>query len=320
MTTAWFCFLAAMITVYVVLDGFDLGVGALHLLVARDEEEREAATAAIGPVWNGNEVWLIASGGVLFLAFPKAYAAAFSGLYFGLIIVLWLLVGRGLALELRHQIANPLWRSACDAVFALSSGTLALVFGVALGNVVRGVPLGPDGYFHLTFFQSLNWYALLIGVFGLVALCAALGPEAELHLIDPFGHHPTALPSGWGATERASRRVVARAARHGGPRVIWHVERSEDTARSWTAPVDLVFVDGDHAEDATRLDWELWHAHIAPGGHVLFHDAREGRPDGRGLTGPTRVVDELFRGAQALGGWSIAAEVDRTVAVRKNIR
>ena len=172
MTTAWFCFLAVMITVYVVLDGFDLGVGALHLLVARDEEEREAATAAIGPVWNGNEVWLIASGGVLFLAFPKAYAAAFSGLYFGLIIVLWLLVGRGLALELRHQIANPLWRSACDAVFALSSGTLALVFGVALGNVVRGVPLGPDGYFHLTFFQSLNWYALLIGVFGLVALCA----------------------------------------------------------------------------------------------------------------------------------------------------
>ena len=153
-----------------------------------------------------------------------------------------------------------------------------------------------------------------------VALCAALGPEAELHLIDPFGHHPTALPSGWGATERASRRVVARAARHGGPRVIWHVERSEDTARSWTAPVDLVFVDGDHAEDATRLDWELWHAHVAPGGHVLFHDAREGRPDGRGLTGPTRVVDELFRGAQALGGWSIAAEVDRTVAVRKNIR
>src|SRR5947209_4375515 len=153
-----------------------------------------------------------------------------------------------------------------------------------------------------------------------VALCAALGPEAELHLIDPFGHHPTALPSGWGATERASRRVVARAAHNGGPRVIWHVERSEDTARSWTAPVDLVFVDGDHAEDATRLDWELWHAHIAPGGHVLFHDAREGRPDGRGLPGPTRVVDELFRGAQALGGWSIAAEVDRTVAVRKNIR
>jgi cytochrome bd ubiquinol oxidase subunit II len=171
MATVWFCFLALMITLYVVLDGFDLGVGALHLMLAKTPEEREQATAAIGPVWNGNEVWLIAGGGVLFLAFPKAYAGAFSGLYFGLIIVLWLLVGRGLALELRHQIHHPLWEAACDAVFCLSSAALALVFGVALGNVVRGVPLGPDGYFSLPLFHTLNWYALLIGVFGLVVLC-----------------------------------------------------------------------------------------------------------------------------------------------------
>jgi cytochrome d ubiquinol oxidase subunit II len=172
MGTLWFCFLAVMVTIYVVLDGFDLGVGTLHLLVARTEEEREQTTAAIGPVWNGNEVWLIASGGVLFLAFPAAYAAAFSGLYFGLIIVLWLLVGRGLALELRHQLDNPLWRSACDTIFALSSAGLALVFGVALGNVVRGVPLTRSGYFSLPLFDTLNWYALLIGVFGLVVLAA----------------------------------------------------------------------------------------------------------------------------------------------------
>ena len=98
MSTAWFCFLAVMVAMYVVLDGFDLGVGALHLGLAKTDEEREQSTAAIDPVWNGNEVWLIASGGILFLAFPAAYAAAFSGLYFGLIIVLWLLVGRGLAL------------------------------------------------------------------------------------------------------------------------------------------------------------------------------------------------------------------------------
>jgi cytochrome d ubiquinol oxidase subunit II len=172
MQTAWFWFLAVMITFYVVLDGFDLGVGALHLLLARDERERAEATAAIGPVWNGNEVWLIAAGGVLFMAFPKAYASAFSGLYFGLIIVLWLLVGRGLALELRHQLDHPLWRTACDTAFALSSGALALVFGVALGNVVRGVPLAANGYFSLPLFHILNWYGLLVGVFGLVVLAA----------------------------------------------------------------------------------------------------------------------------------------------------
>src|SRR5690349_25093838 len=131
MPTVWFCFLAVMVAMYVVLDGFDLGVGTLHLFLGKTEEEREEAAAAIGPIWNGNEVWLIAGGGLLFLAFPAAYAAAFSGLYFGLIIVLWLLVGRGLALELRHQLDNPLWRQACDAVFCLSSAALALVFGVA---------------------------------------------------------------------------------------------------------------------------------------------------------------------------------------------
>jgi len=174
MATLWFCFLAVMVTMYVVLDGFDLGVGALHLWLAKTPEERQQATAAIGPVWNGNEVWLIAGGGVLFLSFPAAYAGAFSGLYFGLIIVLWLLVGRGLALELRHQINHPLWEAACDAVFCLSSATLALVFGVALGNVVRGVPLGPDGYFSLPLFHILNWYALLIGVFGLTAVAILL--------------------------------------------------------------------------------------------------------------------------------------------------
>jgi cytochrome d ubiquinol oxidase subunit II len=168
--TVWFCLLAFMIVVYVVLDGFDLGVGALHRILSRSEHDRDEATELIEPVWDGNEVWLIAAGGVLFLGFPKAYAAAFSGFYFPLIIVLWLLVGRGLGLELRRQSANPLWRTACDTVFWLSSGALAFMFGVALGNVVRGVPLGPDGYFRAPLFDLLNWYGLLIGVFGLVVL------------------------------------------------------------------------------------------------------------------------------------------------------
>jgi cytochrome d ubiquinol oxidase subunit II len=170
MATVWFCLLAFMITVYVVLDGFDLGVGALHRILGRTEAERDESTALIGPVWDGNEVWLIAAGGVLFLGFPPAYAASFSGFYFGLIIVLWLLVGRGLGIELRHHIDNPLWRAACDTVFWLSSAALALMFGVTLGNVVRGVPLGPDGYFRAPLFDLLNWYGLLIGLFGLVVL------------------------------------------------------------------------------------------------------------------------------------------------------
>jgi cytochrome d ubiquinol oxidase subunit II len=187
MATVWFIFLALMITIYVVLDGFDLGVGALHRILARNDREREEATSTIGPVWDGNEVWLIAAGGVLFLAFPKAYAAAFSGLYLGLILVLWLLVGRGLGIELRHQLDNPLWHSAWDTVFWLSSAALALVFGVALGNVVRGVPLRPNGYFHLPLFQILNWYALLVGVFGLVVLTAHGATFLAARLASPLG-------------------------------------------------------------------------------------------------------------------------------------
>jgi cytochrome bd ubiquinol oxidase subunit II len=172
MATAWFILLALMLAVYAVLDGFDLGVGALHRLLARDDEERGQALEAIGPVWNGNEVWLIAAGGVLFLAFPKAYAAALSGMYLGIVIVLWLLVGRGLGIEMRSQLASPLWRTACDTVFWFSSALLVLVFGVALGNVVRGVPLGRDGFFRLDLFALLNWYAVLVGVLALVVIAA----------------------------------------------------------------------------------------------------------------------------------------------------
>jgi cytochrome d ubiquinol oxidase subunit II len=172
MQTTWFLILAAMVGIYVMLDGFDLGAGAILPFVARNEAERQAVREAIGPVWNGNEVWLIASGGVLFLAFPTAYASAFSGLYFGLILVLWLLIGRGLGFELREQVDSPLWRAANDAGFMVSSAALALVFGIALGNVVRGVPLGPGGLFELPLLNILNWYALLIGVFGLTVLAA----------------------------------------------------------------------------------------------------------------------------------------------------
>jgi Methyltransferase domain len=157
-------------------------------------------------------------------------------------------------------------------------------------------------------------------------LCEVLGPAAELHLIDPFGRRPDALPRGWGATEWATRRVVARAARGRGaqaPQVCWHVAFSHEVAAHWAAAVDLVFIDGDHTEAGCELDWRCWRPFVPVGGQVVFHDARADRPGGRGLPGPTAVVRRHFRdptrpesgGREA--GWELVAEADRTVAVRR---
>ena len=150
------------------------------------------------------------------------------------------------------------------------------------------------------------------------AMCGVVGPGTVMHLIDPFGEQPTALRAGWAATESASKAVVRRAARGRDIDVRWHVGFSQEIGRTWSEPIDLVFIDGDHAEEPTLEDWELYSAHVRPGGHVLFHDARDGSADGLGLPGPTAVVDRLFRGDSAVEGWSIAAEVDRTVAVRRD--
>ncbi len=131
-----------------------------------------------------------------------------------------------------------------------------------------------------------------------VALVGALGPGCELHLIDPFGHRPDALPRGWGASEWATRRALARAVRRQGaqaPRVELHPALSHEVAAGWSGPVDAVFIDGDHSERGCELDWSSWHPFVPVGGHVVFHDARAGRPRGRGLPGPTAVVERLFR-------------------------
>ena len=152
-----------------------------------------------------------------------------------------------------------------------------------------------------------------------LALCDALGPDTELHLIDPFGRHPDALPRGWGASEWATRRVLARALRRRGsqaPRVRWHIALSHDVAAGWSHEVDVVFIDGDHSEAGCELDWNSWRGLVAPGGRVVFHDARAGRPGGRGLPGPTAVVARHLRGS-GTPGWEIAAESDRTVVARR---
>jgi predicted O-methyltransferase YrrM len=151
-----------------------------------------------------------------------------------------------------------------------------------------------------------------------VTLCASMEPGAELHLVDPFGAHPDALPADWGASEWATRRAVGRALRRRGgdsPRVWWHVARSHDVAATWPGQIDLVFIDGDHSEAGCSLDWELWAPLVAPGGHVVFHDARSDRPGGRGLPGPTAVVARLR--SERHPGWEIVAEADRTVALRR---
>jgi predicted O-methyltransferase YrrM len=152
-----------------------------------------------------------------------------------------------------------------------------------------------------------------------LALQSALGPGVELHLVDPFGSHPDALPGGWGASERATRRLVDRAGRRLGaraPAVHWHVALSHEVAAGWEQDLDLVFIDGDHSEAGCELDWECWRSFIRPGGRVAFHDARAGRPGGRGLPGPTAVVERhLRRGATP--GWRIVAEGDRTVVAAR---
>ncbi len=179
METIWFCLISVMITGYVLLDGFDLGAGIIHLGVARTNDERRQVLASIGPVWNGNEVWLIAAGGTLYFAFPALYASGFSGFYLPLMIVLWLLILRGISIEFRNHIESPVWSPLWDVVFAGSSALLAIVYGAALGNVVRGVPLDASGYFFEPLWTNfrlgpaggvLDWYTILVGLAAYLAL------------------------------------------------------------------------------------------------------------------------------------------------------
>lgn len=175
----WFWIVAAMIAAYVVFDGFDLGAGILYPILGRSEKDRSTIIQAIGPVWDGNEVWLLAGGGTLFFAFPLLYASSFSGFYLPLTIVLWLLVLRALGIELRGHIDNELWRTFFGGIFALASLLLTVFFGAALANVIRGVPLGPDHYFFLPLWTNwqvgpypgiLDWYTVIGGVVAVVAL------------------------------------------------------------------------------------------------------------------------------------------------------
>ena len=186
LNTIWFLLFGVLLAGYAILDGFDLGVGVLHLF-ARNEEERRIHINAIGPVWDGNEVWLLTGGGALFAAFPAVYATVFSGFYLALVLVLVALILRAVAFEFRGKVAAPAWRAVWDAAFGVGSLVPALIFGVAVGNVLRGLPFDAQGDLAVTLAGLLNPYALLIGALSLAMFVAhgatylTLKTEGPLH-------------------------------------------------------------------------------------------------------------------------------------------
>ena len=160
----WFAIFVLIIAGYLILDGFDQGVGILLLPLARDDVERRTFLNSIGPVWDGNEVWLVLGGGVLFAVFPLAYASLFSGLYLAFMAVLVVLILRTVALEFRSKEPGRRWRQAWDTVFCLASLGLAMLLGVAFGNLLWGLPLDANGDIHVDFIALLTPFALLVGV------------------------------------------------------------------------------------------------------------------------------------------------------------
>lgn len=185
LNTIWFLLIGVLFIGYAILDGFDLGVGVLHLF-ARDDHERRVHLNAIGPVWDGNEVWLLTGGGALFAAFPIVYATVFSGFYIAVMLLLTALIFRAVSLEFRGKVDSPAWKRFWDWAFALGSLLPAVLFGVAFGNLLRGIPLDAEQNFTGTFFTLLNPYAVLVGVLTLAlftmhgAAYLALKTEGEL--------------------------------------------------------------------------------------------------------------------------------------------
>jgi cytochrome bd ubiquinol oxidase subunit II len=175
----WFCLITILLAIYVALDGFDIGVGIVQLFVADTLEEKRRVMSTIAGVWGSNEVWLLAFGGALFFAFPALYASALSGFYLAIIIVIWLLILRGVSTEFRSHVDGIMWPSFWDAVFAGANILLAFLYGIALGNVVRGVPLEASGSFFLPLWTNfsastgtgiLDRYTLLVGITSFLSL------------------------------------------------------------------------------------------------------------------------------------------------------
>jgi cytochrome d ubiquinol oxidase subunit II len=193
------------LTVFVVLDGWNIGAGALHLIAARSGVERREIIAAIGPSWSWHEVWLVAAGGTFLLAFPRVMAASFAGFYLALWLVLWSFILRGIAIEVGGHLEDPLWRTWWDFVFGVSSVLLAVLFGAAFGNVIRGVPLDQSGKFSMALFTHfgvrgrvgiLDWYTVSVAVFTTVILAAHGATYLRLKTIGPVHDRSARLARG----------------------------------------------------------------------------------------------------------------------------
>ncbi|GAB4270179.1 cytochrome d ubiquinol oxidase subunit II [Thermincola ferriacetica] len=169
LNTIWFLLVGILIIGYAILDGFDLGVGSLYYLLGKTEEEKQVLLNSVGPFWDGNEVWLLTGGGALFAAFPQVYASVFSGFYLAMMLVLLGLIFRAAAVEFRNKVESETWKKRWDFLFFLGSFLPALLFGVAVGNVAKGLPL--DSAYNYTggFLDLLNPYSLLLGCLGLAA-------------------------------------------------------------------------------------------------------------------------------------------------------
>ena len=199
LATVWFVLIGVLLIGYAVLDGFDLGAGILHLIVARSDRERRSVIASIAPVWDGNEVWLLTAGGALFAAFPLVYATAFSGFYLALMLVLLGLIFRAVSLEVRDFEESPRWRATWDVVFAVASTVPALLFGVAIGNVLQGLPLELDGTYRGGLVGLLRPFPLVCGALAVAMFAMQGGAWLALRTEAPIRNRARAAASA-GAT------------------------------------------------------------------------------------------------------------------------
>ena len=255
--TVWFSLVSFMIAMYVVLDGFDLGAGIIRPLVARTDAERRLVLRTIGPVWDGNEVWLLAAGGTLFFAFPAVYAAGFSGFYLPLTILLWLLIIRGISIEFRNHFSHPVWTPFWDGGFVLSSALIAIFYGAALGNVVRGVPLDGTGYFFEALWTDLrpgpepgilDWYTVAVAVAAFLTLALHGALWVALKTEGPVNHRARRVAAiAWGGVA-ASTALITVLTLQIQPQVLRNLDR-----RPWGYLFPALAVGG-----LTLAGWCVW--------------------------------------------------------------